>query len=117
MKVLVCGDRNWTDKGKIKYVMSYVAIIPDVELIIEGGARGADTLAKIVGKELNIPVQEFPAKWSLYGRAAGPIRNIEMLKENPDLVLAFHSNISISKGTAHTVREARKLGIPVKIIT
>lgn len=113
MKVLVCGDRNWTDKSKIlEIISSWTNII----LIIHGAARGADNLAGIVGKELNIPVQEFPANWNKYGKAAGPIRNLEMLKENPDLVLAFHSNISVSKGTAHTVREAKKLDIPVVIV-
>jgi hypothetical protein len=38
----------------------------------------------------NWKIQSFPANWIKYGITAGPIRNLEMIKENPDLVLAFH---------------------------
>lgn len=58
----------------------------------------------------------FPAEWEKFGKAAGPIRNIEMLNENPDLVLAFHNDLSKSKGTAHTVKTAQKRGLKVKVI-
>lgn len=113
MRVLVCGDRNWSDKAKIKEVINSLPIT----LIIHGAARGADTLAGEIGQELNIPVLEYPANWSRYGRAAGMIRNKEMLDDRPDLVLAFHSHIRLSKGTANTVTEARKRGIPTRITT
>ena len=114
MRVLVCGDRNWTNKSKIREELE---ALHDVELIIHGAARGADTLAGEVAKELNILVIEYPADWHRYGKAAGPHRNREMLDDNPNLVLAFHSHIRLSKGTADTVREARKRGIPTRIIT
>lgn len=113
MKVLVCGDRNWTNKSKIREELE---ALHNVNLIIHGAARGADTLAGKAAKELNILVIEYPAEWSKYGKAAGIIRNRVMLDDNPDLILAFHSHIRLSKGTADTVTEARRRGIPTRII-
>lgn len=53
---------------------------------------------------------EFPAKWKMYGRSAGAIRNAVMLSEfQPDIVVAFPGG----RGTAHMVRIARAAGIDV----
>lgn len=56
-----------------------------------------------------------PADWNKYGKVAGPIRNSEMLKLHPDidLVLAFHDDLSESKGTRDMVHKAQKAGIEV----
>ncbi len=113
MKVLVCGDRNWADRKPIRKAL--LSILP-LDLVIEGGAKGADTLAREVAEELGIIVREFKADWAKYGRAAGPIRNRQMLDEKPDRVLAFHDNLEESKGTKDTVTEARRRGIPVSVI-
>lgn len=114
MKVLVCGDRNWNDEGKIE---SRLRSLPPRTVVIEGEARGADEMARDVAIRLGLPVQKFPADWTLHGRAAGPIRNRKMLDEGPDLVIAFHPDLSKSKGTADTVREAKRRGIPVEVIS
>lgn len=112
MKILICGDRNWGSKFIIKkYLESFS---PD--LVIEGGCKGADRLAAEAANELGIPVKPMPAKWGLYGKAAGPIRNREMLDEKPDLVLAFHFDIAGSSGTADTLFEADNRGIPYAVI-
>ena len=62
----------------------------------------------------NIKQIAMPAEWDKYGRSAGPIRNIQMLDMKPVLVLAFYNKVE-SKGTSHTVTEAKKRRIPVKI--
>jgi len=60
----------------------------------------------------------FPADWKSYGKGAGPIRNQLMLDEGkPDLVLAFHNDISSSRGTADMIRRAKKHGISYEIIS
>jgi len=93
MRVLVSGDRNWTNKQRIREVLE---AIDDLELVIEGECRGADKIARKVAEELGIPVKPMPADWNQFGRAAGAIRNIWMLNEKPDLVIAFHNNLSRS---------------------
>ncbi len=39
-----------------------------------------------------------------------------MLDTKPSLVIAFHNDLSKSKGTKHIVREAKKRGVETEII-
>lgn len=112
MKVLVCGDRNWTD---IKAIFRELSKLPHGTIIIEGEANGADKLARYEAEFLGFQVLPFPADWKKYGRAAGPIRNQQMLDQRPDRVLAFHPDLDKSKGTRDMVMRARKAGIKVFI--
>ena len=109
----MCGSREFIDKQMIAQAMWEEWLVGKFELI-HGDAKGADRLAKAIAEENNIFVHTLPAEWDKYGRAAGPIRNIQMLEMKPVLVLAFYNKIE-SKGTSHTVTEARKRNIPVKI--
>ena len=105
MRILFCGDRHWTNYKVICDVM--IEHRPTV--VIEGGANGADTLSLEAAEVFDICVQSFPAEWEKYGKAAGPIRNTQMLDEGkPDLVLAFHDDIQNSKGTLNMVRQSEK---------
>lgn len=87
--------------------------------IVHGGARGADRMAGHVAKGLGYPVHVHEADWNAHGKAAGILRNQEMLDRHPDieLVLAFHDDLAHSKGTGDMVRRARAAGIPVNVVT
>lgn len=113
MKVLISGSRDWLDE---ELILERLSKLPKDTVIIEGGARGADRLSKVVAERLGLEVVEFPADWEKYGKAAGPIRNRRMLSESPDLVIAFHEDLSKSRGTRDTVEEARRRGIKVEVI-
>lgn len=113
MKVIVCGGRNWSDFGIIRRELSK---LPKDTIVIHGGASGADKIGEHVALDLGFMTKSFPALWNVHGKKAGILRNLDMIREVPDLVLAFHKNINESKGTKHTVNEARKRGITVKII-
>ena len=114
MRVLVCGSRHWTDGALI---LDELSALPDVEVVIEGEAPGADTLAAAAARQLDIPVRAFPADWEREGRAAGPLRNARMLAEgHPALVLAFHDDLASSRGTADMVARARRVGVSVRLI-
>jgi hypothetical protein len=72
---------------------------------IEGGAAGADSLAREVAHDMGIVCYTCPADWGRYGRGAGMIRNQEMLDiHSPHLVVAFPGG----RGTANMVRLAKK---------
>ena len=115
MRVLVCGSRDWNDRDMIRAALSR---LPSGTIVIEGEARGADLLARSVAEELGFEVVKFPADWTRYHRAAGPIRNQQMLVEGkPDYVIAFHDDIRTSKGTFDMVNRARGAGIRVMIIS
>ena len=52
-------------------------------------------------------VIKFPAEWDKYGKAAGVLRNQQMLDEGyPDLVVYFHKDLENSKGTKDMVTRA-----------
>lgn len=110
MKVLVCGSREWRDADTIRERLSK---LPRGTEIIHGAARGADRLAGTVAASLGMQVTEFPADWDRYGRSAGFRRNVLMLDQSPDLVIAFWLNGST--GTKHTVDQADLRGIPVEV--
>ena len=113
MRVLICGDRNWSDEKVIEKV---IIELPVTTVIIQGGARGADSIAEKIARQRGMDVLTFRAEWEKYGRSAGPIRNREMLIEGmPDLVIAFHQDLEHSKGTKNMVEQARKAGIQVNI--
>lgn len=110
MRVLCCGDRRWVDYELIK---RQLVKLPKDTVIIHGDCRGADRIAGFVAEQLQLEVVKFPANWSKFGRAAGPIRNQQMLEEGkPDVVYAFHDRLMLSKGTADMIRKAEKAGVP-----
>jgi len=117
MKLLVCGDRHRTNVFKIREEIMKLHEQTPISLIIEGEAKGADTIGRLVAEELGISVKKFPANWNEYGRAAGPIRNRQMLDEGPDMVYAFHNNIDQSKGTKNMISIAKAKSISVKLFT
>lgn len=112
-KVLVCGSRTWTDRATIERV---ICGLERDTIIVHGAAKGADSLADDAASLWGLIRRPYPADWQKYGRAAGPIRNQEMLnKEDPDRVIAFRMP-GESRGTDDMVRRARAVGIPVEII-
>lgn len=111
LRVLICGSRDWTDAAKIAYVLTHM---PRDRVIIHGAARGADSLAAEVATELGFTCEAFPADWS-QGRAAGAIRNRQMLNSGIDGVIAFVLR-SPSPGTADCVGEAIRRGVHVKLV-
>ena len=117
-RLLVTGDRNWSDREIIHQMLARCKN-EGFDTLIEGEARGADTIAREEAEKLGYTIAEsspgvkgFPANWGKYHKAAGPIRNIQMLKEGkPDLVLGFHHDIANSKGTKHMLKECKTAGI------
>ena len=115
MKILICGDRHWSNRASI---YKSLVVFRDMSVtVVHGGAKGADTIGGEAAESLGFKTIVYPADWNKYGRLAGPIRNKQMLDEQPDIVLAFHDNIEQSKGTKHMVSIARKARIEVVVIT
>jgi hypothetical protein len=115
MRVLVCGSRDWTDGQAIYRRLALVLAEHGGSTIVHGDARGADRIAAGCALGLGLSIDRFPANWKHHGKAAGYIRNLAMLDTAPDLVLAFQRNGS--RGTQHTIDEARRRGIPVEVFT
>lgn len=116
-RVLVCGDRNWKDEKAIFDFLDFLDGVFTIAVIIHGGCRGADRMAGQWADDHDKPCEVYLPLWDQYGKAAGPIRNAEMLKEGkPDMVVAFHNNIDESRGTKDMVAKAKDADIPVVVL-
>ena len=112
-RILICGDRHWKDYMTID---TFVKNLPAGTVIIQGMCRGVDRMAKRAGHKYGFTVKDYPADWNKHSKAAGPIRNQQMLDEGkPDIVMAFHNNISKSRGTRNLLNQASERGIPAQI--
>lgn len=112
MRVLVTGgrtfrDRDWLWAG-LDLIHSHPQMGPITE-IIEGGAPGADVRAGEWAHRREIRCTIVYAQWEKHGRAAGVMRNIEMARMAPDLVLACPGGT----GTANMIENAEKAGLRV----
>jgi len=115
IRVLISGGRNWSNESVIRQVIDS---LPEGTVIIEGAARGADSIAGKCARERGLEVLEFPANWNAYGKLAGFIRNRQMLAEGkPDIVVGFHENIAESKGTKDMLEASRQAGLPTFLVT
>ena len=111
MRVLVCGGRGFYNKLLLKRILDAIHAETPITCIIQGGANGADWLAKHWATAYGgMPQEEYKADWLGQGRSAGPKRNAIMLKASrPDLVVAFPGG----KGTADMTKKARVAGVKV----
>lgn len=126
MRTLICGSRTW---NKYKIVVDWLKRLPSGTTLIHGGAKGADEMAswfwRDYGRQYNMHVTEYHAEWEKHGKAAGPIRNQEMITEGkPDNALAFCDGIEFDKngvcpktpGTKDMVNKLRRALISVTLI-
>lgn len=127
MRILVCGGRNFNDRDKLVRVLDKFCedrelntpidkrppcgnYMPENVTIIAGKARGADTMAAEWAVVNWTGLEEYPADWNKYGKAAGYIRNKQMLDEGkPDVVIAFPGGA----GTKMMCKIAREAGVEV----
>ena len=109
MRLLITGGRDYSDFQALCTTLDQIHKETPVTLLIHGGARGADSLAGAWAAFRQIPVRVFPANWDLHGKAAGHIRNQQMLTEgHPDAYLAFPGG----RGTADMVQRCQRHRIP-----
>lgn len=112
-RILITGSRSWTEAATIRHALIFR--IPWQHVTIVSGAcpTGADKLCEEAAEMLGYAIERHPARWNVYGKAAGFRRNEEMVKLGADRCLAFIRNNS--SGASHTARLAQKAGIPTHI--
>lgn len=117
MKVLVCGGREYHDWPYLCGAMDVLHADNPITVIIHGGARGADSLAKNWATLRKVQSVAYPVKaddWAKYGKAAGVIRNKTMLEHSkPDLVVVFPGQ----NGTKDMMDRAIKAGVETIVMS
>lgn len=140
MRVLIFGHREWGREGPISALVSglYAAYGPEITFI-QGGAPGADSIAKkyadlLAEQDERVESLTFLAKWTQHDRegrtsvpcrcaeseprcnAAGPRRNQQMLDEGkPQVGFGFHDYIKNARGTRDMADRLEAAGIPAYI--
>jgi deoxycytidine triphosphate deaminase len=115
MIVVISGSRDFTDLDYFSTEMDgFLLDLNSQEkvLMVSGGARGTDTLAKDYAEKNGIEFKEFLADWDTHGKKAGILRNLEML-EVADQVVAFWNGKS--PGTTHMIEQCLKRRIPITV--
>jgi hypothetical protein len=111
--VAIVGSRDYPDRGAVSRYMGELQMTAWDSIIVSGGAQGPDTWAVEDAEDLGLHAEVFKADWPKHGRAAGMIRNTQIV-ERCDRVVAFWDGIS--KGTLDTIRKATRAGKPVLIL-
>lgn len=117
--VIVTGSRNLEDGERVFRALEDLWATSEGDFVVRHGGcpTGADYFASVwCGLQTYGEVIEsvFTANWGLYGKQAGPIRNLEMAQAGADLCLAFP--LGESRGTWNCVSECKKARIPVKVV-
>lgn len=126
MRVLIYGGRDFaTTKEEHLKAMAFlnklcIEVFPRTETdeygnylpaitVISGEAKGADTVGTDFAVVNWTGYEGFPADWDTHGKAAGHIRNQQMLDSGIDLAIQFPGG----RGTADMRRRLDKAGVRV----
>lgn len=123
-RLLITGSRahRWTPYDSHALFLAVQEIVEKthaIPIVVHGDASGADTHAAHAAIHLlGLQTEAHPADWNTHGRAAGPIRNQEMILMGADLCLAFpdHKKGQGSRGTWGCIDLAYQADIPVLIV-
>ena len=114
VKVIIAGSRSFNDYKLLIEEVQSILVNPDTFWeIVSGTSKGADKLGERFAKDFNFKLSKFPAKWNIYGKAAGPVRNEKMAKY-ADILIAFWDGDS--SGTKNMIELANKYNLEVHII-
>jgi hypothetical protein len=134
MRVLVFGSRTFSDENAVwdfltglyqTHSCGWMTVSLDPFTVISGMAPGADTFGvtwvencPLHGPPLGQPnpfvacpveLLKFPADWELYGKAAGPIRNQQMLVEGkPTFAVGFVDKPLVESRGSHDMAKRLK---------
>jgi hypothetical protein len=136
MNIIICGGRWVTDRETVDKYLDYLVDRYGDELVIfQGGAPGADTLAKEYCERNGVRCETFEAEWDecgpdcppahmkqnsrgdLYCKSAGHRRNTKMLQAGAKAVTAFVDRpLHKSSGTQNMVEQAKAADVWTRII-
>jgi hypothetical protein len=109
-RVIFFGSRTWMRVIPIRERMRRYD--PASTIIVHGACKsGADRIAHFLARDMLFRIEEFPADWKKYGRAAGPIRNETMCRSDPDYAEGFR-DAGPSRGTVGMCELLMKYEIP-----
>lgn len=110
MKTIIAGSREVTDPAIVTEAVKASGFT--ISEVVSGRARGVDRLGEEWARSNNIQISPFEPKWSIHGKAAGPIRNREMAEYADALIAIWDGS---SRGTRNMIETAKELGLKVYV--
>lgn len=116
INLIIAGGRDFSDDYLMSEILGafYNKHSTDDVTVLCGEARGADKMGRMFAEgPFKWMVESYPANWDKHGKAAGPLRNIQMA-ENATHLIAFWDGKS--RGTKHMIDEATKRNLIVEVV-
>ena len=110
MKVAIVGSREYPNLSKVR---AYIQNLPIDTVIVSGGAKGVDKCAEKVAEFIGLQTEIYHSDWHRLEKAAGIIRNQDLVNAADKLVAFWDGE---SKGTKNTIATAKKLGKEMTVI-
>jgi len=108
VRTIIAGSRTLTEEWLVAEAVKASGFT--ITEVISGTARGIDQQGERWAKEHSIPLKRFPADWETHGKAAGRLRNREMIAVADALIAIWDG---VSRGTEDCIAEARRRGLKV----
>lgn len=115
-RTLIAGSRGFVDEDYVEAILHRIYrsdILDGISEVIEGGARGVDTIARWWAQGMGIKVTTIRANWKLHGKRAGYLRNATMVQEADQAIVVWDGK---SPGTRHTIDLLLTTGTPSVIV-
>lgn len=113
MKLGVIGSRTFNDYGRLKIMLDVLLDGFGFTTVVSGGAKGADSLGEKYADERGLKKIIHLPDWDLHGKAAGFIRNRDIINDADILVACWDKK---SKGTRHSIGLAHETGKDIVIL-
>lgn len=113
MRLIIAGGRDFNNYDLLLKALNKYCKIWDIEEIVCGEARGADSLGRRFAEENSIPVTSFKPNWQDLGKKAGILRNIEMGDYGTHLIAFWDGK---SRGTNHMINYMKEIGKPFRVV-
>lgn len=115
MRVIIAGSRSVTTYASVEAAIALSGFA--ITELVSGTAQGVDHLGEVWAGLHNIPITRFPADWAQFGKMAGPMRNLEMVKyalQGKGALLAIWDGKS--RGTDNIIQIAREYALPRRVV-
>lgn len=108
-KIAVVGSRGYTNTNKIELILASLLEQRGKFILVSGGCKGPDKIAEDWARANGLDICIFLPDWDKHGRAAGPIRNKDIVNEC-DFLIAFWDGKS--RGTMSSLNLCEKTQTP-----
>jgi hypothetical protein len=110
MRTIIAGSRD-INRAEVVFRAIERACFYITE-VVSGHSGGVDLSGEDWARRNGVPVKLFKADWGLYGRSAGPRRNLQMAKYADALIAVWDGE---SRGTQNMIKRAKEAGLRVYV--